>query len=100
MMRGEPWSKDEEVLLAALWPMAPKDEILQKIGRSWTSIQHKAGGFHSEKRLPMTTEYLLQQLTQKLLEMERRIKELERAEGQRQQESQNRQRYKTTDSRD
>lgn len=48
----------------------------------------------------MTTEYLLQQLTQKLLEMERRIKELERAEGQRQQESQNRQRYKTTDSRD
>lgn len=42
MMRGEPWSKDEEVLLAALWPAAPRDEILQKIGRSWVSIQRKA----------------------------------------------------------
>ncbi len=45
----------------------------------------------------MTTEYLMQQLTNKLISIEKRLKELERAEEQRRQTTENKQRYKTTD---
>lgn len=45
----------------------------------------------------MTTEYLMQQLTNKLVNMEKRIRELERAQEQQRQMRENNRRYQTTD---
>lgn len=45
----------------------------------------------------MTTEYLLQQLASRVLNMEKRLVELERAQEQQRQHLENKRRYQTTD---